>query len=258
MVELDLSDLEGYLPRSGTRAEDDVRRGSARLESWDDEPIELKGVRMLVVRSEALIQDRLAVLPRSIYPTSPPVVAWHVLNVSESQWGSFAMAEMRLSCRAGLRPREYSLLAYVNSEHAAAGLGSRRGGRLQVADVKVDFNYDDTPAEVRLDGQQVLAVNGVDPTPVSASDIQWVATMSPALTPDGELRLLQVERDIKIQRAEKMTPRFVAYQPEKWYQPPIGLGIPIAAIRVNADISMAPIRYHCSATVRAELSNAGR
>jgi hypothetical protein len=258
MVQLDLSDLEGYLPRSGTRSEDDVRRGSARLEGWDDAPIELNGVRMLVIRSEALVQDRLAVLPQSIYPTSPPVVAWHVMDVSESPWGSFALADMRLSCRAGLRPREYSLLTYVNSEHAAAGLGTRRGGKLQVADVNVDFNYDDTPAEVRLNGEQVLAVNGVDPMPLSANDIQWVATMNPALTSDGELRLLQVERDIKIQRAEKMTPRLVAYRPEKWYQPPIELGIPVSAIRVNADISVAPIRYHCSATVRAELSNAGR
>jgi hypothetical protein len=258
MVQLDSSDLAGYLPSSGTRAEDDVQRGSAQLGSWDDGPIELNGVRMLVIRSEALVQDRLALLPRSIYPTSPPVVAWHVLDVAESPWGSFAFADMRLSCRAGLRPREYSLLTYVNSERAAAGLGSRRGGRLQVAEVDVDFNYDDTPAEVRLDGERILAVNGVDPTPLGANDIQWVATMNPARTPDGELRLLQVERDIKIQRAEKMTPRFVAYQPDKWYQPPIRLGIPVAAIRVNADISIAPIRYHCSATVRAELSNSGR
>src|ERR1700739_2512368 len=97
------------------------------MESLGAEPVQLTAVEVLQAGFELPYASREAVLPAGLHPTTPPLVIFLVWKVGDSPWGSFSMAQARVSCRSGVRPRGFVAGAIIDNPAAAAGLASRFG-----------------------------------------------------------------------------------------------------------------------------------
>ena len=72
-------------------------------------------------------------------------------RVGASPWGPFAMAQTRIECRSGVRPRGFLIAAVVDNAAAAAALSSRWGFRVMPGEVRLRRFYDQVRAEVTID-----------------------------------------------------------------------------------------------------------
>ena len=51
--------------------------------------------------------SREPLLPPGLHPTTPPLMVLLAWRVADSPWGPFSMAQARISCRSGVRPRGF-------------------------------------------------------------------------------------------------------------------------------------------------------
>ena len=61
-------------------------------------------------------------IPAALNPTIPPVVMISVARYPDSRAGAFVLAQVRVGCRAGVRPRGFLLQAYSDSAAACRSL----------------------------------------------------------------------------------------------------------------------------------------
>ena len=175
-------------------------------------PASCEGAEVLQVAFELPLggRDRATLLPAGLAPTIPTVLTVLVVRVAAGPLGPFSFAQVRLSCRSGVRPRAVAAASVVDADDDVAaalaagwGIGAERGA------VVVDRRYDRVRAAVPTWGADVELV---DPGPISGADIQYVVGLHPVTTPDGTARLAQVELDVVPDRAERGRPVLLAYQ----------------------------------------------
>jgi hypothetical protein len=210
----------------------------------------LEDVQTLQVLSEfesALAEE---LLPPALHPTLPGVVGWMVQRVGSSPWGPFALAQMRIECRSGVRPRGFLIAAVVNDAAAASALSSRWGFRTLHGEVRLRRFYDQVEAEVAVGGEVVLAIGLRDPEPLAAADVQYVASMHLASTPRG-LRLVQVDPTFTVERAERGEPLIEAFDGEAWGVPDLDPSYPISASLTTGTMTLPQLRYLCRPDVWA-------
>ena len=70
-----------------------------------DRELEVDDVDILQVLYEIRVADREALVPPALNPTIPPVISFLVYRAKESVFGPFALAQLRLTARSGVRPR---------------------------------------------------------------------------------------------------------------------------------------------------------
>jgi hypothetical protein len=153
---------------------------------------------------EIATAGRQASLPAALHPTNPPTMVVQAWACPESPWGAFSVAQVRVGCRHGLRPRGLVQACVVDTEAAAAALRDRWGFPARVGRVHLDVAYHDVSLRVALDASgPALAVHAVDPLPLGPDDVSFATTVVLAHTPRGE-RLVQVDTDLAVTRAERV------------------------------------------------------
>jgi hypothetical protein len=235
---------------SGRARPETLAQGGPTLVDLGGGAVTLEEVQTLQVFSEfesALAQE---LLPPALHPTLPGVVGWMVQRVGSSPWGPFALAQMRIECRSGVRPRGFLVAAVVDDATAAAALSSRWGFRTLRGKVRMRRFYDQVQAEVTIDGEVALAIGLRDPEPLSAADVQYVASMHLASTPRG-LRLVQVDPTFTVERAERGEPLIEAFDGEAWGVPDLDPSYPISASLTTGTMTLPQLRYLCRPDVWA-------
>ena len=235
---------------TGTADPEALARGAARLESFGTAPEKLLGVETLQIAWEIEREGTDALLPPGLHPTRPPLVTWLVQRVPDSPWGPFSMAQCRLECRSGLRPRGFLCGGVVDSKEAKSQLASRWGYALRAGEVRLSRGYDEICAEVTLDGRTILAATLLDPTPLRNADAYYVANMNLAHTPSG-LRLVQVDPEFDVERAERGRPLVERFDAEAWGCAGVRPSDPISASFTVASVALPRLRYVCRPDVLA-------
>ncbi len=224
--------------------------GAPTLAGFDTAPLRLDGVETFQVFCEMKRAGAESLLPPGLHPTLPPAVTWLVQRVAESPWGSFGMAQCRVECRSGLRPRGFLRAAVIDNAKAAAELATRWGYALREGEVFLERGYDRSRARVVLDGEEILDLLLEDPQPLRPEDAYYVANINLAHTPNG-LRLVQVDPDFEIERAERgraIVRHFVA---AAWRSEAIRPSSPVAALFTVGSVTLPALRYICRPDVLA-------
>lgn len=227
-----------------------LAHAAAAIENFASQPESLSGVETMQIAWEIERAGTDALLPPGLHPTLPPLVTWLVQRVAESSWGPFAMAQCRVECRSGLRPRGFLRGGVIDNALAGAQLAARWGYAFDTGEVKLSRGYDEIGAVVTLAGSTIFAAGLRDPAPLRGSDVYYVANMNLAQTPRG-LRLVQVDPEFAIERAERGQPLLRHFDAEAWRCSGVRPSSPISASFTVAEVTLPSLRYVCRPDVLA-------
>ena len=236
----------------GTGDPEALARAAATLAGFDTAPEKLLGVETLQIAFEVERAGADALLPPGLHPTRPPVLTWLVQRVPESPWGPFALAQCRIECRSGLRPRGFLRGGVIDNDAARAALAARWGYALALGEPRLARSYDEIRARVAAGGAPVLELALRDPMPLRNADAYYVASVHLAHTPRG-LRLVQVDPDFDIARAERGRPLVDRFDAEAWGCAGARPSAPVSGSFSIADVTLPSLRYACRPDVLAFL-----
>ena len=220
------------------------------MEALDTEALALPGVWVLQATFEMPGALREPLLPPALHPSDPPLASWRFLRAADGPFGAFGLAELRIECRSGLRPRGFLVGSFVDSPDAALALARRWGWRCAAGEIALARQYDAVRGTVRARGRTILDVVLRDPEPLGAHDVQFTASMHLADTPRG-VRLVQVDPTFAVERAERGRPRLDAFDAAAWGDARIAPTHPVSASIVVADVTLPKLRYVCRPDVWA-------
>jgi hypothetical protein len=230
----------------------DVARLAERagiIDVWATEPVRLENVETLTLVYEIESAGAEDLLPPALHPTIPPIAAWTFHRAASSAAGPFTLAELRIGCRFGVRPRGFLAGSFVDREGAASLLAAH-GYRAAVAEVRLQRFYDEVVGTVALDRRPLVSALLLDPDPLSPSDVQQTATVVLARTPRG-VRLVQVEPELTIHRAERGRPRLDHFDALAWGADGVRPAYAVSASTTVSDVTVPPIRYAAKPDVLA-------
>ena len=231
----------------------DVAELAARaptIDAFAAETVKLEQVDVLQVTYEIAARHREDLLPPGLHPLNPPLLTWLFWRCRSSPWGAFAMAQTRLECRSGVRARAFLVAAVVNNEEAAGALAAKWGYLARTGAVALRREGAVVRGSVVCHTREVLDIEVTGLEALGTEDVQYVANMNLAHTPSG-LRLVQVEPEVHVQRAERGRPRLDAFDAPAWGDARILPVYPVAASLVTADLELAPVRFVCRPDVLA-------
>jgi hypothetical protein len=234
------------MPLLGTREVAPLLEGTAVMDGYGTEPLELKGVSILNLVFEIRQEAMVSLLPPSLHPTIPPTVVVTVTNAPESPFGAFTLAEVRAGCRAGARPRGFLTRCYTDSAEAAGELARRWGYPAHSAAVSLKKGYDRVTASVVLDGRDILSCEVINPEPIGGGDVQYLpnVNMARVQTSDGIIpKIVQVDPDFAIAKADRGKPALLAFDPGAWLLDGADPWWPVSGSYVTADMTLPHLRY---------------
>lgn len=191
-------------------------------------------------------------LPPALHRTDPPIVTLLAIKATDSALGTFTLAQARVGCRAGVRPRGFVTGGYIDK--ATPALAERWGFALEEANVTIDSRYHDVAAIVSVEGRPILQMSLVDPLPLSGAEIQFAASMHPArVQRDGAevSRLIQVDPEMSFHRAARGTLRLDVFEADAWGESRIRPVYPVSAWYALCDLTLPRVRYICDPDVPA-------
>ena len=219
-----------------------LARGAATLAGFATAPEKLPGVESLQVAWEIAREGADALVPPGLHPTRPPVITWLVQRAPESPWGPFALAQCRIECRSGLRPRGFLRAGVIDNETAGAALAARWGYALALGTPRIARSYDEIRARVEVGDTAILELALRDPMPLRSADAYYVASVHLAQTPRG-LRLVQVDPEVDVERAERGRPIADRFDAEAWRCAGARLSAPISGSFTISDVTLPALRY---------------
>jgi hypothetical protein len=236
------------MPRFGTLDLAGWNKSAPSLNGYKTEPLVLKGAQILSINIEIDDDPADALIPRTMHPSIPEYAIFNVTNYPESPFGAFAIAEVRISGRTGVRPRGFVLRSFCNNEDACRELASRWGYPTASAEVKLDIRHDRVVGRVAAGGRPVLECELVDRDVIAGGDIQYIASMHMARNKeDGKLVLVQVDPDFTFSKAERGKPRILLLDNDSFGAGNnLRLGNPISATFTTAEVTLPKIRYICN------------
>jgi hypothetical protein len=228
---------------AGTGSVEQFLAHAATLDDFDTDAVSLPDAEILQAIYEIRIDGRQASLPSGLHPTNPPTFIAQIWHCPNSPWGPFALAQGRLGCRSGLRPRGFVQGCVCDNEVAADALRRRWGFPVQGGDVTLRRQYDASYTVVSIDGQPVFELTALDPDPLGLHDVSYTTAANLAHTPRA-LRLVQVDIDVTVTRAERIKPRLVAFDGPRWgLHPSVVPYHPVSASTATGDITIQRLRY---------------
>ena len=234
----------------GTADVDELATGAPTMERLDTEPLTLPGVWVLQTTFEMPIAARECLLPPGLHPTDPPLVSWLFFQCADGPLGPFTLAQLRVSCRSGLRPRGFLVESVVDSTEAGRALAAGWGFRHRLGQVRLARGYDAVTGTVQCNGRTLLEVALRDPDPLGAHDVQYTAGMHLARTPRG-MRLVQVDPTFVVARAERGRPSLGAFDAAAWGDARVAPRHPVSASIALADVTLPKLRFLCRPDVWA-------
>jgi hypothetical protein len=214
------------------------------LEDLATEALTLANAGVLQVICEIDSEGMCEMLPPALHPTLPPAVNWLVYDCPETPWGAMRLAQTRLECRSGTRPRAYQLSSVCDNDRAAAALAERWGYSIVPGEIDFRRRYDDVRCSVCVEGREVLEIGLRNPQPLGVGDIQFVAGMHPVGTERG-FRLLQCDPEYRENEAQRGLPIVDGFEPDAWGDDEIELVYPVSAAYSSADITLPKLRFLC-------------
>jgi hypothetical protein len=233
------------MPLVGTRPAASFENGPLVTEP-QTESLTIASCGILQVMYEIDADAMTSLLPPALHPTIPPTVVFTVTNVPDSPAGPFVMAETKVGCRSGARPRGLLVNGFCSTPQAAQALAARWGYPMTAADVTFGKRYDRIQGTVNLNGKTVLDILLMNPEPIAGNDIQYLANLNVAkITRDGAVvsRLVQSDPDYTFRSADRGKPMLEAFDAEAFGLPG---AVPIYAVSASyavADIAMPELRY---------------
>lgn len=206
----------------------------------------LKGAQILNVYYEADNDLAREMMPVTVRPVIPAYVMFNVAHYPESPVGPFTIADVRLGCRAGVRPRGFTLASYVDSEAAARELAHRWGFPARVGKVHLRAFHDRVAGRVTTaEGKLALEVEMLDRDFISGGDIQYVSSMHLCRNrEDGKLTMAQCDPEWTFSKAERGRPNLVSFDSASWNAgDKVRPNWPISASYAIADVTLSKIRY---------------
>ena len=228
---------------AGTGPVEQFLTHAATLDDFDTDAVVIPGAEIVQALYEIRIDGRQASLPSGLHPTNPPTFIAQLWRCPDSPWGPFALAQARLGSRSGLRPRGFVQGCVCDNDAAADALRRRWGFPVQPGDVTLRRQYDAAFAAVSIDGRTVFELSALDPEPLGANDVSYTTAANLAHTPRG-LRLVQVDIDVAVERAERIKPRLIAFDGVRWgMHPSVDPYHPVSASTAVGEITIQRLRY---------------
>jgi len=234
----------------GTDDPQRLAEGAPEMPALDTAALELPGVVFLQALFEIESGAMCEMLPPALHPTLPPVAGVVAYDVPESPWGPFRIAQLRVQCRSGLRPRALLVSAVVDVPEAGEALARRFGFRVASGEVRLERAYDETRIEVAIGGADALAGSLRGPMRIGEADTQFVSCMHPARTPRG-YRLVQVDTRHAVQRAARAQFEVEAFDGAAWGEARIRPTLGLPGVVGLADLTLDTIRFLCRPDVMA-------
>jgi len=246
----------------------------------DDRALRVDDVDILQVLYEVRVDDREALVPPALNPTIPPVISFLVYRAKDSDYGPFALAQLRLTARSGVRPRCYLVSARCDHAELASVLSTSWGFRIAPGRIRLrrfhdrvdcsvtacdDFperpaGADDAgraepaPAPAGRDGPTILDVSLVDPVPVTGHDVQYPPGMHLARVMRDGLsvpRIVQVDSEYEFRRADRGRPELVSFDPAAWGDARLVPDLAVSASFAACDMTITNVRYICNPDIPA-------
>jgi hypothetical protein len=215
----------------------------------------------LQVLYEVRAADREALVPPALNPTIPPVISFLVYRAKDSAFGPFALAQLRLTARSGVRPRAYLVSARCDNPALSAMLARSWGFRVTPGEISLRRFHDRvdcTVSEPAPDGgrgsQTILDVSLVDPVPVTGHDVQYPPGMHLArLEREGVWlpRLVQVDSEYEFRRADRGRPSLISFDSSAWGDDRLVPDIAVSASFAACAMTIANVRYICNPDIPA-------
>jgi hypothetical protein len=185
---------------------------------------------------------REELFPPGLHPTTPVVVTCQVWRASGGDLGDFGLAQVRLSCRAGVRIRAFLLHSVIDGERARDVLGTRFGFHAAAGRVSLHRRADRIDGNVEVDGQSVLRGSLLDPQVLDPSTLQHIGNMHLVETVQGP-RLLQVETDFTTLGLQRGALRLDAFDAAFWGLPGRTLRHAVSGAFADLDAALPAIRF---------------
>ena len=234
------------MPLVGTRDLSPILAASAIVPVGKEEHWELPGPQILQLMYEIDDSGMTSLLPPALHPTVPPTLVFTVMRVPDSPAGPFVLAQVRVGCRSGARPRGFSAAAYCDSPRATEALRRNWGYPLEVAECSLVKRYDRIDAEVTTAASTVLKLSLMNPEPIGGNDLLYLSTLNVAkVERDGVVsgRLVQVDPDYVFRSADRGKPQLEAFDAAAWQLEGASTNWPVSASYAVADITMPALRY---------------
>ena len=238
------------MPQFGTLDVATLLSGAPEMKSLDTDALVLEQVEILHALHEIESGPMLDLLPPSLHPTLPTTVSFTAWRARGTEVGDFTMVQVRIGCRAGVRPRGFLLGSVIDDVDSGNMLASRWGYRTDPGTPRLQVSHDRVRATVERAGQTILDMSLVGPEPISGGDIQYVANMNLAQTPSGT-RLVQVDPEFAFHKATRGKLHVDVFDAAAWGDDRIVPSWPVATSFTLADVTMPRIRYICKVDVPA-------
>jgi hypothetical protein len=234
-------------PRFGTLNANAWSDWVSTIDGYKTEDLTLKGANILELHIEIDDDPADALIPKTMHPAIPAYSIFNVISYPDSPWGAFAIAELRVAGRTGVRPRGFVLASICNNEVAGKALASRWGYPIRQGDVKLELRHDRIVGRASLEGRPVLECELLDRDAISGGDIQYIASMHLARNKDnGKLVVIQVDPEFTFSKGERGKPRIALLDTDAFHcGSSLRLANPISASFAVADVSLPKIRYIC-------------
>ncbi|MGH7961590.1 MAG: acetoacetate decarboxylase family protein [Candidatus Binatia bacterium] len=243
------------MPRSGKQ---DVQAAAARvpvIAGFGTEAWELKGAEILQLSFEVVEESADWLVPPALNPSIPPYATLSVARFPQSPVGAFALAQVRVIVRAGIRPRGYLLGAYTDSEKAATELRARWGFTVEMGKITIDPRHDRVIGQVTRGGQTILDMELENPEQVSGSDVTYIDNLHLVrVNKDGKETpvIIQVDPEYVFHNAQRGKPRLLTFQPDAWgAENRLRCTNPITAVFTRCDTDLPKLRFALDPTVPA-------
>jgi hypothetical protein len=227
-----------------------LARRAPPLAGFDAPELTLPGVELLQVTYELGGGAPESFFPPALTPTLPVLAVLAFWRAESGPLGRFALAQLRLTCRSGVRPRQFLIASFAEGEPARAALNERFAFGARPARIRLERFYDRVEAGVEVDGAGALDVTGMGPLPLATGDVQFFSSLHAAETPKG-LRLVQIDGDVHVTRAERAQPRLTHFAPAAFGMPGAKLAYPVAAFVALCDVTLPQLRFACRPDVPA-------
>lgn len=200
----------------------DVQAAVARaplMNGFGTEVWELKNAEILQLSFEVVEGPAEWLVPPSLHPSIPPYATLSVARFPTSLVGPFALAQVRLVVRAGIRPRAYLLGAYTNSEQAAAELRARWGFTIGLGTLTLQARHDRVIGQVVRAEQTILDMELENPEQISGSDVTYLDSLHLARVMENGKEtsvIVQVDPEYVFHSAQRGKPRLISLQADAW------------------------------------------
>ena len=233
------------MPSSGTMDVQAFAPNVGEINGYKTEEWKLKGAQILNVLYEVSNEPFPSLMPVTLHPVIPAYAILNVTHYPESPAGPFTIADVRVGCRAGVRPRGFTLKSYVSTAAAAQELTRRWGYPATVADVSMRAFHDRVVGRVKADGRTILEVEMLDRDFIGGNDIQYVSSMHLCRNrEDGKLVVVQLDPEWTFTKAERGRPQLVTFDGKAWNGgDKLVPTWPISASYTIADTTLSQIRY---------------